>query len=87
MPLVYVIIVVSALAVALFALQNATPVSVNFLVWRTKDAPLAAVILISASAGVVVAGLIGFIQRWRLRSRIRQLESRLQAGESISPPR
>lgn len=85
MPLIYVLIVLFALAVALFALQNAAPVRVSFLVWESQEAPLAAVILISVAAGVVLVSLIGFVQRWRLRSRIRQLEAQLRAGEPIPP--
>ena len=85
MPLVFLLIVVFALAVALFALQNAAPVRVSFLVWESKEAPLAAVILISVAAGVVLVSLIGFVQRWKLRTRIRQLESQLRSGEPIPP--
>ncbi len=86
MPLVYLLVVLFALAVAVFALQNATPVRVSFLAWETKEAPLAAVILVSAAAGAVLVGLIGFVQRWKLRSRIRQLEAKFRAGEP-APPR
>jgi uncharacterized integral membrane protein len=85
MPLVYLLIVVFALAVAVFALQNAAPVRVSFLVWESKEAPLAAVILISVAAGVVLVSLIGFVQRWKLRTRIRRLESQLRPGEPTPP--
>lgn len=86
MPLVYLLAVLCALAVAVFALQNATPVRVSFLAWETKEAPLAAVILISAAAGAALVSLIGFVQRWKLRSRIKQLEAKFRAGEP-APPR
>jgi uncharacterized integral membrane protein len=85
MPLVYLLAVLFALAVAVFALQNATPVRVSFLAWETKEAPLAAVILISAAAGAALVSLIGFVQRWKLRSRIRQLEAKSRAGEPVPP--
>jgi UPF0716 family protein affecting phage T7 exclusion len=55
--------------------------------------PVALVILLSAFIGIVFAALSGFAQQWRLRSRVRQLESqvaRLSAAEverSARPPR
>ena len=81
MPFVYVGITLMAVAIAIFALQNADPVSIRFLAWRLDGAPLAAVILLSGAAGAVLATVVGLLQRWRLRAQIRQLKSRLKAAE------
>lgn len=81
MPFVYVGITVMAVAIAIFALQNADPVSIRFLAWRLDGAPLAAVILLSGVAGALLATAVGLLQRWRLRAQIRQLKSRLRATE------
>ncbi len=35
------------------------------------------VIMVSVLAGIVLTALIGLVQQWKLRSRIRQLEQRL----------
>lgn len=75
MPLVYLLIAALAIAVAVFALQNAEPVTVRFLGWRLEGAPLAAVILVAGAAGALLASLVGFVQGWKLRARIRQLKS------------
>jgi len=80
-PFVYVGITLMAVAIAIFALQNADPVSIRFLAWRLDGAPLAAVILLSGAAGAVLATVVGLLQRWRLRAQIRQLKSRLKAAE------
>jgi uncharacterized integral membrane protein len=64
-------------AAAIFALQNVDPVVIRFLGWRIEGAPLAMVIMVSVRAGIVLTALIGVIQQWKLRSRIRQLEQRL----------
>lgn len=85
MPLVYVLVAVIAIAVAVFALQNADRVTVSFLAWKIEGAPLAAVILVSGAVGALLVSLVGFIQRWKLRSQIRQLEARLKALEPPSP--
>jgi len=75
MPIVYVLIAGVAVAIAVFALQNADQVTIRFLIWKIDRAPLAAVILSSGSVGAILVSLIGFVQRWKLRSRIRELET------------
>jgi putative membrane protein len=80
MALKYVFVAVIAVAITLFALQNNAPTSVRFLVWHL-DIPLATIILVSVALGVVLVGVPLLIERWRLRSRLRSLESRLGAAE------
>ncbi len=85
MPLVYLLIVAVAVAITIFAVQNADQVTIRFLVWRIERAPLAAVILASGGVGGILVGLIGFVQRWKLRSKVRQLETRLRGLEATKP--
>jgi len=85
MPFVYLLIAAAAIAIAIFAVQNAEQVTIRFLVWQIERAPLAAVILVSGAAAAILVSLIGFVQRWRLRSKIRQLENRLRSLEAPQP--
>ncbi len=85
MPLLYLLIAAIVLAIVVFALQNADPVTVQFLGWRLKGAPLAAVILVSGVIGALLVSLVGFVQRWKLRAQIRQLESRLKTPGAPTP--
>ena len=62
--------------IAVFAIQNTVGVEVRFLWWQAQG-PLAAVVLISAAAGVVVALLLGIPDVLSARLRIRSLERRL----------
>jgi uncharacterized integral membrane protein len=94
MLFVYVLMALVGAAAAIFAIQNLDPVVIRFLVWRVEGMPVALVILLSAFIGIVFAALSGFAQQWRLRSRLRQLESqvaRLSAAEvqrsPVPPPR
>ncbi len=93
MLFVYVLMALVGAAAAIFAIQNLDPVVIRFLVWRVDGMPVALVILLSAFIGIVFAALSGFAQQWRLRSRVRQLESqvaRLSAAEverGARPPR
>jgi uncharacterized integral membrane protein len=84
MVFVYLLTALVGAAAAVFALQNVDPVVIRFLGWRIEGAPLALVIMVSVLAGIVLTALVGFVQQWRLRSRIRQLENRL-AQTSVPP--
>ena len=88
MGVVYFLMAVVGAAAAIFALQNIDPVVIRFLGWRIEGAPLSLVILLSIIAGVVFASLLGVVRQWKMRSRIRQLETRLaQAQPTPEPPR
>jgi len=84
---VYLLMIVIGAAAAVFALQNVDPVVIRFLGWRIEGAPLAMVIMLSVLAGIVFTALVGIVQQWKLRSRIRQLENRLAQVPAPAPPR
>ena len=84
MAIVYLLMALVGAAAAVFALQNVDPVVIRFLGWRIEGAPLAMVIMLSVLAGVVLTSLVGLVQQWKLRSRIRHLENRL--AQSPAPP-
>jgi len=77
----YAIVAVIAAAVAVFALQNSDPARVRFIVWSIDALPVAALVLLSLMAGLIVAGVPLWLQRWRLRARIRTLEQRVAQFE------
>jgi uncharacterized integral membrane protein len=64
---------VVAVAVAIFAMQNTAMVTVRFIVWQVPEVPLAAVVLASLAAGVVIVGVPLWFQLWRTRTRVRSL--------------
>lgn len=84
MAIVYLLMAFVGAAAAIFALQNVDPVVIRFLGWRVEGAPLSMVIMLSVLAGVVLTSLVGLVQQWKLRSRIRHLENRL--AQTPSPP-
>lgn len=79
----YVFVAVLASAITVFALQNSAPASIRFLIWGLREVPLAGVILVSVAAGIVLAGVPLWVERWRLRARVRSLETRLAAAETL----
>jgi uncharacterized integral membrane protein len=85
----YAIVAVIAAAVAVFALQNSDPARVRFIVWSIDAVPVAALVLLSLMAGLIVAGVPLWLQRWRLRARIRTLQQRvaqLESAAAMLPP-
>jgi len=86
MVLVYLLMILVGAAAAVFALQNIDPVVIRFLGWRIEGTPLAMVIMLSVLAGIVLTSLVGLVRQWKLRSRIRQLETRLAQSPAASPP-
>ena len=79
----YIVVATIAASITLFALQNNAPTSVRFLFWRLDAVPLATIMLVSVGLGVVLVGVPLLVERWRLRSRLRALESRLSAAETV----
>lgn len=77
----YLIVAIVAASVAVFALQNAEPTRIRFLFWVIDGVPVAALVLLSLAAGLVVAGVPLWLGRWRLRARARTLEARVAALE------
>ena len=86
MTVVYLLVALIGAAIALFAIQNINPVVIRFLGWQIESA-LSLVVLLSTVIGIVVASLIGLVRHWKLRSRIRQLESRLAQPEATEQQR
>jgi len=79
----YIVVATIAASITLFALQNNAPTSVRFLFWQLDAVPLAGIMLVSVALGVVLVGVPLLVERWRLRSRLRALESRLSTAETL----
>lgn len=63
-----------ALAVAVFSINNPTPVPIRFLFW-TYQAPLVIVILGSAVFGAIIVFLLGISKQYGLVRKVRLLEN------------
>lgn len=75
-----------AVVAVIFAFENPDPVNVEFLTLRSREIPLALVILVSMLVGVIVGSLFSVPSRLRSRSRIKKLERQiLDAGATPHP--
>jgi uncharacterized integral membrane protein len=78
----YILVALLTAAVVVFAFQNGTPVSVKFLAWTVPETSIAAVILIALVSGLLIAAIPLWLQRWRLRVRVRGLETQVRQLET-----
>jgi len=85
MGIVYLLVAVLGAAIAVFTVQNLTPVVIRFLSWQVEGA-LSLVVLLSILAGTVLTSLCGLVPHWKLRSCVRQLENRLAQRAGAEPP-
>ena len=65
----------------IFALQNSVKVPVKFLWMKFAEVPLALILVISILIGVLITAVFSFIDKQRLRNRIKKLQARLKELE------
>lgn len=65
MVAVYVRVALIGAAIAVFALPTLDVGVIRLLTWRTEDAPLAGVILLSLAMGTALAALVGAVPHRR----------------------
>jgi len=73
--LVLVVSLIFALVVAIFAVQNNTPVDIAFLGWKYSGISLVLVILGSAVAGAVAVFCLSMVKQFKLRMDLRHAKA------------
>lgn len=73
--------IILGVAMAIFALQNTVKVQVKLLWWKVDDVPLALILVISILIGVVITAVFSFIDKQRLRNRLKKLHQRINELE------
>ncbi|HHV35099.1 MAG TPA: LapA family protein [Syntrophomonadaceae bacterium] len=64
MPLLYIMgILIFAILIAIFAVQNAGPVAIKFFFWGVPEIPLVLVIFGTVLCGIVIGFLLGYYSR------------------------
>lgn len=76
MQLLLIFALIFALGVALFAVQNATPVEISFLFYEFQDISLVVVILFSVLTGALIVFLLSLVKQISYLRKIRSLEKR-----------
>ena len=82
MGLAFIIVGIVSAGIAVFALQNNQPLSLRFIAWSLDNVPLAGAILVALAAGLILAAVPLLFSNWRLRSRARAAERKVDMLES-----
>jgi lipopolysaccharide assembly protein A len=71
-----------SIVIAVFAVQNTTPVAVQFLTFRADAVAVSVLVLISAALGALVMLLLGTWREVGLRWRQRSVSQQLRAAQA-----
>jgi uncharacterized integral membrane protein len=71
-----------SVVIAVFAVQNTTPVAVQFLTWRAETVAVSVLVLISAVMGAAAMLLLGASREVSLRWRQRAVAQQLKAAQT-----
>ncbi len=80
LQLTYILALLFALVVAIFALLNAQPVTVDFI-FNEFQISLALVILVSAFAGAIILGFLGIFRQVKGSFKSREMNARIKKLE------
>jgi uncharacterized integral membrane protein len=70
-----------SIVIAIFAVQNTTPVAVSFLAWRADSVAVSVLVLISAALGAAAMLFLGLAREVRLHLRHRATAQQLRAAQ------
>lgn len=80
-----VLVLIALILAVIFAVQNATPVTLNAFFWRL-DASLAVIIVLCVALGAVITSLAVMPSLFRSRSSERRLKARVAQLELTTKP-
>ena len=83
MQLLWIFSLCFALLIAVFAVQNTAPVSVNLLFWRFDDVAVAALVLAAAALGALTTYLFGLSREIHQRLSLRSARSTARNQEAL----
>jgi uncharacterized integral membrane protein len=73
--------IILGMGMVIFTLQNEVKVPVKILWMKFNDVPLALILMISILTGVAITMVFSFIDKQRLRNRIKKLQNRIKGIE------
>ena len=80
MSAVIIILLVLAVLLVIFTLQNSFEITISVFFWEISDAPLVLVLLICVLLGYILAAVYFYPRIWKLKKDFRQAE---KAGKKL----
>ncbi len=72
-----------AILIVVFAIQNSSTTTVNFLFYSIQNISVALLLLISVLVGVIFTGLVAVVEQRRLLRTIADLEKKIKEYEPV----
>ena len=73
MQLIVVILLILAVLLVIFTLQNAMDITLNLFFWELKDAPLVLVLLSCIFLGYLIAAFYFYPRLWKVKREYKQM--------------
>ena len=73
MSVTIILMLVLAILLVIFTLQNSFEVSINVFLWEIQNAPMVLVLLICILLGYLVGAIYFYPRTWKLEKRLRRL--------------
>jgi lipopolysaccharide assembly protein A len=80
--LIVLLALVFSIVIAIFAVQNTTPLDVQFLAFQVHGVAVAVLVLVSAALGALAMLLLGIAREVGLRWRHRAVSQQLRASQA-----
>ncbi|MDD4193559.1 MAG: LapA family protein [Mangrovibacterium sp.] len=72
-----IILLILALLLVIFTLQNTVLISLNVFFWQLTDVPLVLALIVCLIAGFLIAFFLYFPKVWRLKAKVREQQKLL----------
>lgn len=81
-----IFLLILAVLLVIFTIQNSVQITINFLFWKLSDVPLVLALLICLIIGVVMTMLFYYPKIWKLNSRIKEQQKQIDKLENTHSP-
>jgi len=72
-----ILLLILALILVIFTLQNSVAIDLKLLFWQLSDVPLVLALIVCVMAGFIIAALLNYPKLWKLKSQIKALQKEL----------
>ena len=80
-----IILLILALLLVIFTLQNSVLITLKLFIWELTDVPLVLALIIALILGFIVAGSIYYPRIWKLKSKIKEQNKLINEMKAIAP--
>ena len=81
-----IFLLILAVLLVIFTIQNSVQITINFLFWKLSDVPLVLALLICLIIGVIMTMLFYYPKIWKLNSKIKEQQKQIDKLHNTHSP-